>query len=273
MHRIDTATASRDKFGAGKNGFTNGNPQTGVPATDLNAAFFDSVQEEICNVIERGAQATLDSNNDTQLLDAIRTIINNAVNSAMGTVGGSTVPDVGELFFTTNLTDPNAKYPGTAWQYLGEGLTLRTAKKDGSDLNAVTGADSVTLSSDNMPPHAHSIGGSTGSSDGGDSTTGSFNIGTKTSSSSGAHQHGFATANSYYGDSSHTALMGGAGGTTAGSSAGSHSHSVVIGSHTHTVSIPAHSHGLPASTANSGGGASFSVLQRSINVAVWVRTA
>lgn len=30
MHRIDTPTAQTDKFGAGKNGFTRGNPQTGV---------------------------------------------------------------------------------------------------------------------------------------------------------------------------------------------------------------------------------------------------
>lgn len=35
MHRIDTKTAQKDKFGAGKNGFTRGNPQTGTPATDL----------------------------------------------------------------------------------------------------------------------------------------------------------------------------------------------------------------------------------------------
>lgn len=27
MHRIDTKTAQKDKFGAGKNGFTRGNPQ------------------------------------------------------------------------------------------------------------------------------------------------------------------------------------------------------------------------------------------------------
>lgn len=124
-----------------------------------------------------------------------------------------------------------------------------------------------------MPPHAHSIGGSTGSSEGGDSTTDSFNIGTKTSSSSGAHQHSFTTANSFYGDGKHTALMAGDGGTNEGSSAGSHAHSTVIGSHSHTVSIPAHSHGLPASTANSGAGASFSIVQKSINVAIWVRVA
>ena len=46
MHRIDTSTAKKDKFGTGKNGFTGGNPQTGELPTALNAEFFDSVQEE-----------------------------------------------------------------------------------------------------------------------------------------------------------------------------------------------------------------------------------
>lgn len=52
MHRIDTPTAQKDKFGAGKNGFTGGNPQTGELPTALDAPFFDSVQEEISSVIE-----------------------------------------------------------------------------------------------------------------------------------------------------------------------------------------------------------------------------
>ena len=48
MHRIDTKTAQKDKFGAGKNGFTRGNPQTGTPATDLDDDYFDMLQEELC---------------------------------------------------------------------------------------------------------------------------------------------------------------------------------------------------------------------------------
>ncbi|WGK58684.1 hypothetical protein [Pantoea sp. SS70] len=51
MHRIDTSTAQVDKFGTGKNGFTGGNPQTGELPTALDENFFDSVQEEICNII------------------------------------------------------------------------------------------------------------------------------------------------------------------------------------------------------------------------------
>ena len=31
MHRIDTKTAQKDKFGAGKNGFTRGNPCSVIP--------------------------------------------------------------------------------------------------------------------------------------------------------------------------------------------------------------------------------------------------
>ncbi|WLS77201.1 carbohydrate kinase [Erwinia pyri] len=71
MHRIDTPTAQVDKFGAGKNGFTGGNPQTGELATALDADFFDSVQEEIAAVIE-AAGLSLDKSSNKQLLAAIQ---------------------------------------------------------------------------------------------------------------------------------------------------------------------------------------------------------
>lgn len=73
MQRIDTSTAQKDKFGAGKNGFTDGNPQTGTPATDLDSAFFDSVQEELCNAIEK-AGLTLDPDDNTQLWQVLSTV-------------------------------------------------------------------------------------------------------------------------------------------------------------------------------------------------------
>ncbi|WP_260833754.1 hypothetical protein, partial [Yersinia frederiksenii] len=71
MHRIDTPTAQADKFGAGKNGFTRGNPQTGVPATALDDDYCDAVQEEIVGVIE-GAGIALNKDNRTQLLAALK---------------------------------------------------------------------------------------------------------------------------------------------------------------------------------------------------------
>lgn len=76
MHRIDTPTAQTDKFGAGKNGFTRGNPQTGVPATALDDDYFDAIQEEIARVIE-STGAVLNKNNRAQLLAAINTLIAN----------------------------------------------------------------------------------------------------------------------------------------------------------------------------------------------------
>lgn len=70
MHRIDTPTAQKDKFGAGKNGFTDGNPQTGTPATDLNNDYFDMLQEELAGVVE-AAGIVLDKSKHNQLLQAL----------------------------------------------------------------------------------------------------------------------------------------------------------------------------------------------------------
>ncbi|HGK4639483.1 TPA: phage tail protein [Yersinia enterocolitica] len=74
MHRIDTPTAQVDKFGAGKNGFTRGNPQTGVPATALDDDYFDAVQEELAGVVE-AAGFVLNKADRAQLLAAIKHLI------------------------------------------------------------------------------------------------------------------------------------------------------------------------------------------------------
>ncbi|QLA74970.1 hypothetical protein A7A13_01590 [Escherichia coli] len=74
MHRIDTKTAQKDKFGAGKNGFTRGNPQTGMPATDLDDDYFDMLQEELCSVVEASG-ASLEKARHDQLLTALRALL------------------------------------------------------------------------------------------------------------------------------------------------------------------------------------------------------
>lgn len=76
MQRIDTPTAQKNKFGTGKNGFTDGDPLNGISGTALDSVFFDSVQEEICSVIE-SAGITLDVSQNNQLLTAITQIIGN----------------------------------------------------------------------------------------------------------------------------------------------------------------------------------------------------
>lgn len=82
MHRIDTPTAQIDKFGQGKNGFTNGDPATGRRATDLNSDMWDAVQEEICNVIEQ-AGIELNKQQHDQLYQAIVEMIAASVPDAL----------------------------------------------------------------------------------------------------------------------------------------------------------------------------------------------
>ncbi|MCP1289810.1 hypothetical protein NK214_06355 [Chromobacterium sp. S0633] len=62
-----------DMFGPGKNGFTAGNPQSGVAATTPGAEFFNAVQEELANVVE-ATGLVLDVARRDQLLAAIKRI-------------------------------------------------------------------------------------------------------------------------------------------------------------------------------------------------------
>lgn len=71
MHRIDHVTAEPDTHGAGKDGFTEGDPVGGVPPTTVTGDIMNSFQEEICNVIEAAGMA-LDKGDLTQLLQAIQ---------------------------------------------------------------------------------------------------------------------------------------------------------------------------------------------------------
>lgn len=73
MRRISTATRSLNKFGAGKDGFTDGDVVGGIPSTDLEAVLFDHLQEEPANLVE-GAGITLDGNVRTQLAQAVRRV-------------------------------------------------------------------------------------------------------------------------------------------------------------------------------------------------------
>ena len=74
MHRIDTPTAQKDKFGVGKNGFTRGNPQTGTPATDLDDDYFDMLQEELAGVVE-ATGVNLEKSKHNQLLTALKALL------------------------------------------------------------------------------------------------------------------------------------------------------------------------------------------------------
>ncbi|RDS57995.1 gp53-like domain-containing protein [Escherichia coli] len=139
MHRIDTKTAQKDKFGAGKNGFTRGNPQTGTPATDLDDDYFDMLQEELCSVVEASG-ASLEKGRRDQLLTALRALLLSRKNpfgdiKSDGTVktalenlglgeaakrnvgtGANQIPDMGS--FTLSVS-------GTGYQKLPSGFILQ----------------------------------------------------------------------------------------------------------------------------------------------------
>jgi hypothetical protein len=71
MKRIDTSTKSIDLFGAGKDGWKDGNKVLGIMATVANATWFNAVQEELANAIE-GAGLALDPANNAQLSSVLQ---------------------------------------------------------------------------------------------------------------------------------------------------------------------------------------------------------
>lgn len=77
MDRINGAYVDPNLFGAGKDGFKDGNKTLGVAATIVNAEYLNNVQEELCNVIEPTG-IVLDTNDRTQLKQAIRIMLSGA---------------------------------------------------------------------------------------------------------------------------------------------------------------------------------------------------
>ncbi|EGX0856882.1 phage tail protein, partial [Salmonella enterica subsp. enterica serovar Enteritidis] len=185
-------------------------------------------------------------------------------------------------WFNSNV-NPNTALPGLTWTYLnnGVGRTIRIAAASGSDVATTGGSDSVTLAVGNLPSHTHSFS----------ATTSSFDYGTKTSNSTGAHTHSVSGSTNVTG--AHTHIVGGhyvgdsiggkvrvqASGTEqVSSSAGDHSHTVSgtaasAGDHSHTVGIGAHSHTVSGNTGGTGSGSAFSVTNQFYKLMAWVRTA
>ncbi|HBH8120446.1 TPA: hypothetical protein KXU29_004542 [Salmonella enterica subsp. enterica serovar Typhimurium] len=185
-------------------------------------------------------------------------------------------------WFNSNV-NPNTALPGLTWTYLnnGVGRTIRIAAANGSDVATTGGSDSVTLSVGNLPSHTHSFS----------ATTSSFDYGTKTTNTTGAHTHSVSGYTNNTGAHTHT-VGGRYGGDSIGgkhrvqvsgaeqvsSVAGDHSHTVYgtaayNGNHAHTVGIGAHSHTVSGNTGGTGSGSAFSVTNQFYKLMAWVRTA
>lgn len=72
MHRIDDPTADPTANGPGRPGFTEGDPEISVPATNVRAAWLNSVQEELARACE--LLGPLDPGNNAQLRTLLESI-------------------------------------------------------------------------------------------------------------------------------------------------------------------------------------------------------
>ncbi|EDV5789556.1 tail fiber protein [Salmonella enterica subsp. enterica serovar Thompson] len=139
MHRIDTPTAQKDKFGQGKNGFTNGDPATGRRATDLNSDMWDAVQEEVCTVIE-AAGIPLSKGEHTQLHAAIDRLIAEQVKTRLEkNQNGADIPD--KSLFVRNIGALPASGTAVAANRLASrgALPALTGTTRGSDSGLIMG--------------------------------------------------------------------------------------------------------------------------------------
>ena len=193
-------------------------------------------------------------------------------------------------WFNSNV-NPNTALPGLTWTYLnnGVGRTIRIAAANGSDVATTGGSDSVTLSVGNLPSHTHSFS----------ATTSSFDYGTKTTNTTGNHNHNrgtmeisgtvgwFRSDNGSFYTASGAFQMGGSQAShgftgsnfTYGAAADFHASRTwtgvtnTTGNHSHTVGIGAHSHTVSGNTGGTGSGSAFSVTNQFYKLMAWVRTA
>ena len=193
-------------------------------------------------------------------------------------------------WFNSNV-NPNTALPGLTWTYLnnGVGRTIRIAAANGSDVATTGGSDSVTLSVGNLPSHTHSFS----------ATTSSFDYGTKTTNTTGDHNHNrgnmeisgvfgwFRSDNGAFYTASGAFVMGGSQAShgftgsqfTYGAPVDFHASRTwtgatnTTGNHAHSVGIGAHNHTVSGNTGGTGSGSAFSVTNQFYKLMAWVRTA
>ncbi|HCS6227784.1 TPA: hypothetical protein ACGTMH_002415 [Escherichia coli] len=165
MHRIDTKTAQKDKFGAGKNGFTRGNPQTGTPATDLDDDYFDMLQEELCSVVEASG-ASLEKARHDQLLTALRALLLSRKNPFGDIKSDGTVKTalenlgLGEAA-KRNVGNGENQIPDMSfWTVTGGNGNFVIRQPDGLITQMVTVSISGTVAMNGMTDNAYAITGS-----------------------------------------------------------------------------------------------------------------
>ncbi|WP_338804727.1 phage tail protein [Xenorhabdus griffiniae] len=168
------------------------------------------------------------------------------------------------VWFAQNK-NPNSLFPKTQWKYIGENKTIRLANQNGSNVFAVGGNDSITLTGAQIPTHNHSFS----------ATTSSFDYGVKSTNSNGSHFHdsGWGESNidsARYGVYDNTRGNTGSGDTDRDNYKYKTS---TEGAHTHTVHIGAHTHSVSGTTGNTGGNSAINITNSYVMLMGWYRTA
>lgn len=96
MDRISTATKAVDLYGAGKHGFKDGDLANSILPTDLNAAWFNMVQEELLGVIESSGQVAA-AGTLNQVTKAIKRFAGANLKTVTAGASALTVDDAGTV--------------------------------------------------------------------------------------------------------------------------------------------------------------------------------
>lgn len=175
---------------------------------------------------------------------------------------------IGIVMWFAQNKNPNTLFPGTTWKYIGENKTVRLANASGNNVMQAGGSDSVSLSAGHMPSHTHSFS----------ATTSSFDYGTKTAGSAGAHTHSIPVGVSHN-NNMRTVCINNTNSPKPVSINGLQtiqSNTLLTesgGAHTHSVGIGAHSHSVSGTTAATGSGSAFSVVNSYIMLMAWYRVS
>lgn len=163
--------------------FFGGNPAAGQKATIVTADWLNTVQEELCTVIEAAGLA-LDRGDSGQLLAALAKMIAAATSGQLGVPSGVIAMWSGNILAPPSgwaVCDGNNGTPDLRDRFIvGSGGKYGVKSTGGSETHSHSGSGttgSTALTVAQIPSHAHSFTASINSNGIGDITGGSYQVG------------------------------------------------------------------------------------------------
>lgn len=99
MHKVTAPDATDD------NEFTDGDPQSGTPATTVEAKYLNTLQRELVNVVEQ-ENMILDEQDDTQVYQAMRSVVRTMVPGLVEPLINHTVAPGTRMLFVQEAAPP-----------------------------------------------------------------------------------------------------------------------------------------------------------------------